>query len=105
MDFSSVLISVKALGKEDPKIISEQKPFARLKYGSLNYLCSIVVSCRIKGWFFMVVIFIINQLATRCPEYTKKLIKGLMYKEVKSVMSKEEFEEHFSPPYNVGKKF
>ena len=50
-------------------------------------------------------IFIMDQLATRCPEYTKKLIKGLMFKEVKSVMSKEEFEEHFSPPYNVGKKF
>ena len=28
-----------------------------------------------------------------------------MYKEVESVMSNAEFEEHFSPPYNVGKKF
>ena len=34
------------------------------------------------------------------PESAKKLIKGAMYKQVESVMSKEEFETHFTPPYN-----
>ena len=36
----------------------------------------------------------------RFPEHAKKLIKGGMYKEVKGVMSREEFERHFSPPYS-----
>ena len=49
------------------------------------------------------IIIIVNQVATRYPEYTKKLIKGAMYKQVQSVMSNAEFEEHFSPPYNVRK--
>ena len=49
------------------------------------------------------IIIIVNQVATRYPEYTKKSIKGAMYKQVESVMSKAEFEEHFSPPYNVRK--
>ena len=53
----------------------------------------------------MLIISIINQIATRYPEKAKKIIKGAMYKEVESVMSNAEFEEHFSPPYNVGKKF
>ena len=49
------------------------------------------------------IIIISNQVATRYPEYAKKLIKGAMYKQVESVMSNAEFEEHFSPPYNVRK--
>ena len=49
------------------------------------------------------IIIIVNQVATRYPEYAKKKIKGAMYKQVESVMSNAEFEEHFSPPYNVGK--
>ena len=51
------------------------------------------------------IIIITNQVATRYPEYAKKFFKGAMHKEVESVMSNAEFEEHFSPPYNVGKKF
>ena len=54
---------------------------------------------------FTLIIIISNQIATRYPEKAKKFIKGAMYKEVESVMSNAEFEEHFSPPYNVGKKF
>ena len=34
------------------------------------------------------------------PQLAKRLIKAGIYKQVKSVMSKEEFEKHFSPPYN-----
>ena len=49
------------------------------------------------------IIIIVNQVATRYPEYAKKKIKGAMYKQVESVMSNAEFEEHFSPPYNVRK--
>merc|ERR1712001_479378 len=65
----------------------------------------IIFTCRLKAWLFMLIISIINQIATRYPEKAKKIIKGAMYKEVESVMSNAEFEEHFSPPYNVGKKF
>ena len=52
---------------------------------------------------FTLIIIISNQVATRYPEYAKKLIKGAMYKQVESVMSNAEFEENFSPPYNVRK--
>ena len=62
-----------------------------------------IFTCRLKAWLFMLIICIINQIATRYPEKAKKIIKGAMYKEVESVMSNAEFEEHFSPPYNVGK--
>ena len=63
----------------------------------------IIFTCRLKAWLFMLIISIINQIATRYPEKAKKIIKGAMYKEVESVMSNAEFEEHFSPPYNVRK--
>ena len=38
---------------------------------------------------------LICQYCTRYPDSAKRLIKGGMYNEVKSVMSKEEFEKHF----------
>merc|ERR1712038_809490 len=34
------------------------------------------------------------------PELAKRLVKAGMYKQVKSVMSREEFDKHFTPPYN-----
>ena len=37
---------------------------------------------------------------SRYPEKAKKMIKCNMYNQVKSVMSEEEFDKHFSPPYN-----
>merc|ERR1719228_1242562 len=37
---------------------------------------------------------------TYFPNRARKLIKAGMYNEVKSVMSEEEFEKHFNPPYN-----
>ena len=40
------------------------------------------------------------QYCVRYPESAKKFIKGAMYKQVESVMSKEEFDTHFTPPYN-----
>ena len=36
----------------------------------------------------------------RYPNHAKKLIKAGMYAEVKSVMGREEFDKHFTPPYN-----
>ena len=36
----------------------------------------------------------------RFPNHAKRVIKKGMLKEVASVMSEEEFEKHFSPPYN-----
>ena len=34
------------------------------------------------------------------PNAAKKFIKGEMFKQLKEVMQKEEFEKHFSPPYD-----
>ena len=34
------------------------------------------------------------------PNAAKKFIKGEMFKQLKEVMQKEEFERHFSPPYD-----
>ena len=39
-----------------------------------------------------------------CPNLAKIFCKSLMYREVKSVMSKEEFEKHFTPPYTPWKQ-
>ena len=44
---------------------------------------------------------ILSQLyLLRYPNHAKRLIKKGMFKEVSSVMSEEEFEKHFTPPYN-----
>ena len=34
------------------------------------------------------------------PNHAKKRVKGMMYDQVKSVMSESEFDKHFTPPYN-----
>ena len=36
----------------------------------------------------------------RFPGRAKRLIKRGMYEQVEGVLSEEEFERHFSPPYN-----
>jgi cation diffusion facilitator CzcD-associated flavoprotein CzcO len=40
------------------------------------------------------------QYCVRYPQHAKKLVQGGMFKEVKVVMSRQEFEKHFTPPYN-----
>ena len=44
--------------------------------------------------------FIFFHWCARYPESAKKLVKGGVRKQVKSVMSDEEIDKHFSPPYN-----
>ena len=39
-------------------------------------------------------------LHSRFPNHSKRLIKKGMYKELENVMSKNEFEKHFSPRYD-----
>ena len=43
--------------------------------------------------------WLLYQYCKRYPEKAKKLIKGGMYKELETVMSKEQFDKHFTPPY------
>lgn len=65
----------------------------------LNWLPS-GLAVRLNRWKAVLLGAIFYQYCVRYPEHAKKLIKGGMYKEVKGVMSREEFEKHFNPPYN-----
>jgi len=58
------------------------------------------LAVQLNRWKAVLLGALFYQYCTRYPESAKRLIKGGMYNEVKSVMSKEEFEKHFSPPYN-----
>ena len=63
-----------------------------------EYDCNenLIFNCRAKavllGWLFY-------QFCVLFPDLAKRLVKGKMFAQVKSVMSKEEFEKHFTPPY------
>jgi len=58
------------------------------------------IAVRLNRWKAVVLGALFYQYCVRYPERAKKLIKGGMYQEVKSVMSEEEFDKHFTPPYN-----
>lgn len=40
------------------------------------------------------------QLCTRYPNWARKFVRKMMWKNCESFMSQEEFDKHFSPPYN-----
>ena len=65
----------------------------------LNWLPS-GLAVRLNRWKAVLLGAVFYQYCIRYPEHAKKLIKGGMYKEVEGVMSREEFEKHFNPPYN-----
>merc|ERR1711863_120039 len=44
--------------------------------------------------------FFNNYLPASIAVRLNRLVKAGMYKQVKSVMSREEFDKHFTPPYN-----
>merc|ERR1712080_230862 len=58
------------------------------------------IAVRVNRWKAVLLGTLFYQYCIRYPESAKKFIKGAMYKAVESVMSREEFEKHFSPPYN-----
>jgi len=58
------------------------------------------IAQRINRWKAVLLGFFFYFWCTTFPERAKKFIKGIMYNEVKSVMSVEEFDKHFTPPYN-----
>jgi len=58
------------------------------------------VAVKVNRWKAVLLGTLFYQYCTRFPESAKRFIKGAMYKAVESAMSREEFEKHFSPPYN-----
>lgn len=58
------------------------------------------VAVKINRWRVVVLGSLFYQYCVRYPNHAKKLIRSGMYKEVQSVMDKEEFDKHFTPPYN-----
>jgi len=54
----------------------------------------------INRWKAVLLGFFFYLWCTTFPNKAKKFVKGVMYNEVKSVMSVEEFDKHFTPPYN-----
>jgi len=58
------------------------------------------LAVRLNRFIVVVLGALFYQYCIRFPDHARKLIKGGMYKEVKGVMSKDEFEKHFTPPYN-----
>jgi len=58
------------------------------------------LAVRLNRWKAVLLGSLFYQFCVRYPDRAKKLIKSGMYNEVKSVMSEEEFDKHFTPPYN-----
>jgi len=58
------------------------------------------LAVRLNRWKAVLLGSLFYQYCIRYPERAKKLIKAGMFNEVKSVMSEEEFDKHFTPPYN-----
>jgi len=54
----------------------------------------------INRWKNFLLSFLIFQYCRKFPERSKKMAKGMIWQQVKNVMSEEEFEKHFTPPYN-----
>lgn len=58
------------------------------------------VAVKINRWKAVLLGALFYQYCTRYPGHAKKLIRGGMFAQVKKVMSQEEFDRHFTPPYN-----
>ena len=54
----------------------------------------------LKTMFFVLFFTVFNQFCVWFPKTAKNFVKNAMFKEVQSRMTREEFEKHFSPPYN-----
>jgi len=57
------------------------------------------IAARAMRWKAVVLGSFFYQYCTYFPDRAKKLIKSNMFQQVKSVMSEEEFDKHFTPPY------
>eukprot|EP00092_Neocalanus_flemingeri_P079834 GFUD01099497.1.p1 GENE.GFUD01099497.1~~GFUD01099497.1.p1 ORF type:complete len:514 (+),score=114.96 GFUD01099497.1:53-1543(+) len=58
------------------------------------------IAAKINRWKAVLLGALFYQYCVRYPNHARKLIKAGMFNEVKSVMDREEFDKHFSPPYN-----
>ena len=56
-------------------------------------------AAKLNRWYSVWITTIIFYFCIWLPNIAKYFCKNLMYKEVKSVMSKKEFDKHFTPPY------
>ena len=54
----------------------------------------------INRWRYILFHTIIFQFCMKFPEAAKRLLKRKAFKQVKSAMSEEDFQKHFSPPYD-----
>ena len=58
------------------------------------------LALRINRWKYIFWQIVFYQFCMGFPEAAKRYIKGQMFKQLKGVMQREEFEKHFSPPYD-----
>ena len=58
------------------------------------------LALRINRWKYIIFQTLFYQFCIGFPDAAKKFIKKAMYEQVKGAMRKEEFEKHFSPPYD-----
>ena len=66
---------------------------------ALNWLPQ-SLAVRLNRWRAIIMGFLFFHFCSFFPERAKKLIKTATRKQVKNVMSDEEIEKHFTPPYN-----
>ena len=58
------------------------------------------LAAKINRWIASVLMVLIYNMCITFPNRAKKIVKGMMYGQLKGSMSEEEFEKHFNPPYN-----
>ena len=66
---------------------------------TLNKIFSPERATKINRWIQVCLMVLIYQLCVRFPNAARNMVEKMMYKQVKSVMTWEEFLKHFSPPY------
>jgi len=58
------------------------------------------LAAKINRWVASVLMVLIYNMCITFPNRAKKIVKGMMYGQLKGSMSEDEFEKHFNPPYN-----
>lgn len=93
------VVSHVTMVQETPSYISskpEVDPWAEF----FNKWLPSSVAGRLNRWTAMIYSALFYRYCIWYPESAKKMIKAEMFKKVESTMSYEEFEKHFTPPYN-----
>ena len=75
------------------------KPDKNVILTTLNKLFSPELATKINRWINVILMVLTYQLCVRFPNAARRTVEGMMFKQVKTVMTREEFAKHFSPPY------